>query len=98
MKNYDYNDDFANVIDQCISSPRVCEAYCSGEKNEWIIKIDDEFIRDGIKHLNEMQISIIEALLFEGKCIQDICNKYCLTHNEVFEQIRSMKITIAKYM
>ncbi len=98
MRSYDYNDDFANVIDQSIFSPGVCEAYRNGEKYEWIIKVGDEFLRDGLRHLNKRQIAIIEALFFEGKCIQDICNKYCLSHDEVQQEISTMKITLVRYM
>lgn len=97
MKNYDYNDDFANLIDQNLSLPGVRETYKNGEKHDWILKVNDEFIRDGLKHLNDKQIAIIEALFFEGKCLEDICNKYCLSHEELLEEIRQMEIKVVKY-
>lgn len=98
MRNYDYNDDFASVIDQNIFSPGVIDTYKNGEKYEWVLKVDNEFLRDGLKRLNKMQIAIIEALFFEGKCLEDICIKYCLSHNDVLQEISTMKITLVKYM
>lgn len=98
MENYDYNDDFASVIDQGIFTNGVCEAYQNDEKHEWIIKVGDEFLRDGLKHLNERQIGILESLFFERKCLQDICNKYCLSHEELLKEIGTMKITLVKYL
>jgi len=98
MRNYDFNDDFASVIDQNIFSPGVCEAYRKGEKHEWILKVDNEFLKDGLKHLNRRQVAIIEALLFEGKCLEDICIKYCLSHEDALQEISTMKITLVKYM
>ena len=98
MRNYDFNDDLASVIDQSIFSPGVCEAYKNGDKYEWIIKVGNESLRDGLKHLNERQITIIEALFFEGKCLQDICNQYCFSHDQMLQEISKMKITLVKYL
>lgn len=98
MRVYDYNNDFFDYIDQNIFSPKVCEAYKEGEKYEWIVKVEDEFLRDGLKKLNKKQLAIIEALYFEGKSILDICNKYCLSQDEVFCEIRDMGREIIGYM
>lgn len=96
MKNYDYNDDFAYLIDQNLSSPGVKETYKNGEKHDWILKVNDESIRDGLQHLNDKQIAIIEALFFEGKCIEDVCNKNCLSHEEFWKEIEKMEIKIVR--
>lgn len=98
MNYYDYNDDFADLIDQSIFLPGVCDAYRNGRRFEWIIKVGNEFLSEGLKHLNKRQITIIEALFFEGKCLEDICNKYCLSHDEVLQEISLMKITLVKYL
>ena len=96
MKKYDYNDDFANLIDQNLSSPGVRETYKKGERRDWILKVNDESIRDELKHLNDTQIAIIEALFFEGKCIEDVCNKYCLSHEEFWEEIDKMEFKMVR--
>ena len=98
MRTYDFNDDFANMIDRNIYLPGVHDTYRNGKKHEWIIKVDNEFLRDGLKNLTEKQISIIEALLFEGKSIEDICIRYCLNHDEAIQEISAMKIKLVRYL
>lgn len=98
MKKDNFNDDFGNMIDQNLLLPGIRDAYSNGGKGEWIMKVGNEFLRDGLKHLNKRQISIIEALFFEGKCLEDICIQYGLSYDEALEEIGRMKITLVKYL
>ena len=98
MKNYDYNDDFANVIDQILSSKGIYEAYRNGERHDWISKVEEEWLKDGLNHLNEKQIGIIEDMFFNGKSFQDICNKNCLSHDGFQKEFTEIKKKLVDYL
>jgi hypothetical protein len=98
MKNYDYNDDFASVIDQILCSKGIYDAYQNEESHDWIIKVEDEGFKEGLNHLNEKQIGIIEDMFFEGKCFQDICNKNCLSHDGFQKEFKEIKKKLVDYL
>lgn len=94
MRDYDFNDDLSPMLDQSLSAEGLREEYQQRKNHEWILKVEGGFLKDGLKHLSERQLSIIEALFFEGKCLEDICQMHGMSHEDVDKEIQNMRIRL----
>ena len=94
MNGYDYNDDFGPMLDQSLSACGLREEYQKNRKHEWILRVQGETLKDGLKRLTKRQLSIIEGLFFDGKCLEDICQSYGMSHEEIDREIQNMRIKL----
>ena len=96
MREFDFNDDLSTVLDQSLSAPGLREEYEAKKNHEWILKVEGEALQDGLSHLNRKQIAIIEGLFFKDMCLEDICQTYCMTHEELQREIQNMRIRLTR--
>lgn len=94
MNGYDFNDDFGPTFDQSLSACGLREEYQKNRNHEWILKVEGGSLKGGLKRLTKRQLSIIEWLFFDGKCLEDICQTYGMSHDEVDREIQNMHIKL----
>lgn len=72
MREYDFDDDFSSILDQSLSILGLHEEYQKNRSHGWILKVEGEFLRNGLQHLTKRQIAVIEGLFFDGTCLEEI--------------------------
>lgn len=96
MREYDSNDDLSTILDQSLSASGLREAYKQNRNHGWILKVEGESLSNGLQHLTKRQIAIIEGLFFDGLCLEDICQNYGMSHEEVQKEIKNMRIRLTR--
>ncbi len=98
MKTYFIKDDYGNMIDTMLNVNSVKKAFYIKGSKRWIDSIDDAFLRNGLEHLNDNQIMIIEEIVFKDKCIIDVSNKLGYRPGKILNEIHKMREILMKYI
>lgn len=91
-------EDYGRMIDYLLAAPDVKKAFLTKGSRKWTEKVSDEFLRDGLSHLTDRQFEIIEKLLFEDRCVKDVCISMSLTLSDFRSEIQTMRKILIRYI
>ena len=105
-KRYDYRDDgrvwfddqICEMADLLLSTEGLRYIYLNRRDRTWIRKIGDDDMKFAVMSMTEIQITIIELLLFEDRTVTDVRRKLDLTVTELRHEIRDMRKALVAAM
>ena len=93
-----YDDQVCELIDFLIGCDCVRLMYLQRQDRSWIRLVGDPDLREGLLHLTETQIRIIEAICFEGAGVMGLRSELHLTVSEIRKEVSDMKATLLAAM
>lgn len=97
-KYIDEQDQLFYKVDQILADPEFKEE-CRNDKNgNWLVHIENEPLREGIKLLTGLQKKIIYKYFIEEKYIPDIAIDLGITCKEVCSQVSAAKVRLSYYV
>ena len=74
------------------------EAYQQGDGHTWVGCIEDEFLQEGLRHLDGQMLSIIESLVFEEMTIYEVGQHLGIDMDSVYEKIQESRRILLRYV
>lgn len=84
-------EDFGRMIDLLLNEEDVRKAYQQEDGHTWIDCIGDEFLQEGLWHLDGQMLSIIESLVFEDMTIYEVSQHLGIDTDSVYEKIQESR-------
>ena len=91
-------EDFGRMIDLLLNTEDVREAYQRGDGHTWVGCIGDEFLREGLRHLDGQMLSIIETLVFEDMTIYEVSQHLGIDTDSVYEKIQESRKVLLRFI
>ena len=91
-------EDFGRMIDLLLNTEDVREAYQRGDGHTWVGCIGDEFLREGLRHLDGQMLSIIETLVFEDMTIYEVSQHLGMDADAVYEKIQESRKVLLRFI
>ena len=66
--------------------------------NTWAGCIGDEFLQEGLRHLDGQMLSIIESLVFEDMTIYEVSQHLGIDTDSVYEKIQESRRILLRYI
>ena len=85
------DDQICEMADLLIGVQGIRFVYLKKRDRIWIYRLGDDEMRYAFLQMTEMQLRIIEELLFEDKTITDILREFDLTISEIRKEVREMR-------
>ena len=85
-----FEDQISEMADLLITVQGTRFVYLKRRDRNWISRIGDEGMRFAVMNMSEIQIRMIEELVFEDKTITEIRRELNLTITEIRTEIRDM--------
>ena len=85
------DDQICEMADLLIGVQGIKFVYLKKRGRSWIYRLGDNEMRYAFLQMTEMQLRIIEELLFEDKTITDILREFDLTISEIRKEVREMR-------
>lgn len=101
MMNNEYDqayEDYGRMIDHLLAASDVKKAFLTKGSRGWTGKVSDEFLREGLSHLTDRQLRIIEMILFENRCVEDVCRSMDLMMSDFRSELQEMRRTLIRYI
>jgi hypothetical protein len=86
-----FEDQISEMADLLITVQGIRYIYMKKHDRSWISRIDEEGMRFALWSMSEIQLRIIEALVFEDKTVTDVRREMDLTITEIRMEIRDMR-------
>ena len=86
-----FEDQISEMADLLITVQDIRYIYMKKHDRSWISRIGDEGMRFALWSMSEIQLRIIEALVFEDKTVTDVRREMDLTITEIRMEIRDMR-------
>ena len=86
-----FEDQISEMADLLITVQGIRYIYMKKHDRSWISRIGDEGMRFALWSMSEIQLRIIEALVFEDKTVTDVRREMDLTITEIRMEIRVMR-------
>ena len=86
-----FEDQISEMADLLITVQGIRYIYLKRRDRSWIERIGDEGMRFALMSMSEIQLRMIEELLFEDKTVTDIRRELNLTITEIRMEIRDMR-------
>ena len=86
-----FEDQISEMADLLITVQGIRYIYMKKHDRSWISRVGDEGMRFALWSMSEIQLRIIEALVFEGQTVTDIQREMDLTITEIRMEIRDMR-------
>ena len=84
-------DQISEMADLLITVRGIRFIYMKKHDHSWIARIGDEAMRSALRSMSEIQLRMIEELVFEDKTVTDIQREMDLTITEIRIEIRDMR-------
>lgn len=84
------DDQICEMADLLIGVQGIRFVYLKKRDRSWIYRLGDDEMRYAFLQMTEMQLRIIEELLFEDKTITDILREFDLTISEIRKEVMRM--------
>ena len=91
-------EDFGRMIDLLLNAEDVRKAYQQEDGHTWIDCIGDEFLQEGLWHLDGQMLSIIESLVFEDMTIYEVSQHLGIDTDSVYEKIQESRRILLRYI
>ena len=99
MRRYEYRDDgsvwfddqICELADLLLGTEGIRYIYLKKRDRTWIRRIGDDSFRFAVMNMTEIQITIIELLIFEDRTVTDIRRVLDLTITELRIELRNMR-------
>ena len=91
-------EDFGRMIDLLLNTEDVRKAYQQGDGHTWTGCIGDEFLQEGLWHLDGQMLSIIESLVFEDMTIYEVSQHLGIDTDTVYEKIQESRRILLRYV
>lgn len=91
-------EDFGRMIDLLLNTEDVRKAYQQGDGHTWAGCIGDEFLQEGLRHLDGQMLSIIESLVFEEMTIYEVGQHLGIDMDSVYEKIQESRRILLRYV
>ena len=91
-------EDFGRMIDLLLNTEDVRNAYQRGDGHTWVGCIGDEFLQEGLRHLDRQMLSIIEDLVFEDMTIYEVSRHLGMDMDSVYEKIQESRWILLRYV
>lgn len=91
-------EDFGRMIDLLLNEEDVRKAYQQEDGHTWIDCIGDEFLQEGLWHLDGQMLSIIESLVFEDMTIYEVSQHLGIDTDSVYEKIQESRRILLRYI
>lgn len=91
-------EDFGRMIDLLLNTEDVREAYQQEDGHTWVGCIGDEFLQEGLRHLDGQMLSIIESLVFEDMTIYEVSQHLGIDTDSVYEKIQESRRILLSYV
>ena len=89
---------FGRMIDLLLNTEDVREAYQQGDGHTWVGCIGDEFLQEGLRHLDGQMLSIIESLVFEDMTIYEVSQHLGIDTDSVYEKIQESRKVLLRFI
>ncbi|MBR3125209.1 MAG: hypothetical protein IKF42_07375 [Mogibacterium sp.] len=86
-----FEDQISEMADLLITVQGIRFIYMKKHDRSWISRVGDEGLRFALWSMTEIQLRIIEELVFEDKTVTDIQREMDLTITEIRMEIRDMR-------
>ena len=86
-----FDDQISEMADLLITVQGIRYIYMKKHDRSWISRVGDEGLRFALWSMTEIQLRIIEELVFEDKTVTDIQREMDLTITEIRMEIRDMR-------
>ncbi len=86
-----FEDQISEMADLLITVQGIRYLYMKKRDRSWIRRIGDEGLRLALMSMSEIQLRMIEELVFEDKTVTDIRRELNLTITEIRMEIRDMR-------
>ena len=91
-------EDFGRMIDLLLNTEDVRKAYQWGDGHTWVGCIGDEFLQEGLRHLDGQMLSIIEDLVFENMTVYEVSQHLGMDMDAVHEKIQESRRILLRYV
>ena len=86
-----FDDQISEMADLLITVQGIHYTYLKRHDRSWIERIGDEGMRFALMNMSEIQLRMIEEIVFEDKTVTDIRRELNLTITEIRMEIRDMR-------
>ena len=91
-------EDFGRMIDLLLNTEDVRKAYQQEDGHTWVGCIGDEFLQEGLRHLDEQMLSIIECLVFEDMTLYEVSQHLGIDTDSVYEKIQESRRILLRFV
>ena len=92
------NEDYGRMLDLLLNTECVKQSYHKEEARIWIDKVEDEFLREGLGNLSDVQLHMIEGLIFDDRNVYELAEMLGMKPNEVYEEIQDSRNILLRYI
>lgn len=92
------DEDFGRMIDLILSTSGVKRAFFIKGSINWVDSIDDEFLREGLLNLSNVQLIIIESFIFKENSIGTVSAETGYSIEDIMLEVREMRKTLLLYI
>ena len=86
-----FDDHICEMADMMLGTEGLRYIYLKKHDRTWVRKIEDDGMRFAVMNMTEIQLTIIELLIFEDRTVTDIRRVMDLTMTQLRIEIRDMK-------
>jgi hypothetical protein len=86
-----FDDHICEIADLMLGTEGIRYIYLKKHDRTWIRKLGDDDMRYAVMSMTEIQLTIIELLMFEDRTVTDICRVLNLTMTQLRVEIRDMR-------
>ena len=86
-----FDDQICELADLLLSAVGIRYIYLKKHDRTWVRKIEDDGMRFAVMNMTEIQLTIIELLIFEDRTVTDIRRVLDLTMTQLRIELRDMR-------
>jgi hypothetical protein len=86
-----FDDQLSEMADVVIAVQGIRYIYLQKRDHSWIRKAGDDGLRSALINMSEMQLRMIEELIFEDKTVTDIRRELNISVTDIRMEIRDMR-------
>lgn len=92
------NEYYGRMLDLLLNTESVKQSYHKEGARIWIDRVEDEFLREGLGNLSDVQLRMIEGLIFDDRNVYELAEMLGMKTDEVYEEIQNSRKTLLRYI